>query len=157
MSQDCRHCDFRAYAAALRVLGCKPLPKISEIAGIDPDWEQKLQAIGIDTVDELLRAGASSSGRENLAIQTGVSELRVTTLVKRAGLYQIRGMTKAYVELLEHAGVSTADDLAMQFAENLHKRMILANWQRKIVSVAPDIETVREWLVAANALLRIGR
>jgi nucleotidyltransferase/DNA polymerase involved in DNA repair len=46
---------------------------INEIEGIGPSHAEKLESHGIKTVEDLLKAGASPNGREELIKKTEIS------------------------------------------------------------------------------------
>ena len=48
--------------------------KIEDVEGIGPAFAQKLSAAGVATTDALLDRGATSSGRDKLSEETGISE-----------------------------------------------------------------------------------
>ena len=80
---------------------------LADIEGIGPAWAEKLEAAGLRTTDDLLRAGATSKGREDLAAATGISGKLILRWVNRADLSRIKGVGEQYADLLEAAGVDT--------------------------------------------------
>lgn len=88
------------------------MAKIVDIEGIGPVYAEKLQAIGIKTVEALLKAGATPKGREDIAEQTGIAKALILEWVNHADLYRIKGVGEEYSDLLEEAGVDTVVELA---------------------------------------------
>ena len=76
------------------------MAKIAKIEGIGPTYAQKLIVAGITTTDELLDAGATPQGREQLAEKTGISETLILEWVNLADLFRIKGVGEEYSDLL---------------------------------------------------------
>ena len=81
--------------------------KIIDIQGIGPVYAEKLIAIGIETVDQLLEKGADPKGRQAIEEATGIDHGRVLTWVNHADLFRVKGIGPQFSELLEAAGVDT--------------------------------------------------
>ena len=60
--------------------------KIEEIEGIGPAYVAKLRSVGIDTVEDLLLAGASPKGRKELAEKTEITPGHILTWVNAINL-----------------------------------------------------------------------
>ena len=93
--------------------------KIIDIQGIGPAYSEKLIAIGIETVDQLLEKGATAKGRKAIEEATGIDHGRVLTWVNHADLFRVKGIGPQFSELLEAAGVDTVKELATRNATNL--------------------------------------
>ena len=93
--------------------------KIIDIQGIGPVYAEKLVAIGIETVDQLLKEGASPKGRKALEEKTGIRGDLILTWVNHADLFRVKGVGPQFSELLEAAGVDTVKELRTRNAANL--------------------------------------
>ena len=131
------------------------MAKLSEIEGIGPSYEAKLNAIGVKTVEGLLKAGATKKGRLGLAEQSGISEKLVLEWVNAADLFRIRGVGSEYADLLEEAGVDTVVELATRKPENLFKKLVEVNAEKKLVRKLPTEAQVAEWVKEAGKLPRV--
>src|SRR5690554_2613344 len=107
--------------------------KIEEIEGIGSTYAKKLIEAGIKTTDDLLEAGATRAGRENLAAKTGVADKLILEWVNLADLFRIKGVGEEYSDLLEETGVDTVVELAKRVPENLHAKMAEVNAKEKLV------------------------
>ena len=87
--------------------------KITEIEGIGPVFQEKLAAAGVTTVEGLLEAGASKSGRKQIAADSGIDESRLLVWVNMADLFRIKGVASQFAELLKAAGVDTVIEIEM--------------------------------------------
>jgi predicted flap endonuclease-1-like 5' DNA nuclease len=125
---------------------------IETIEGIGPVYRAKLMENGIVYVADLLAAGASRKGRENLAAATGITGTLILKWVNMADLMRISGIGEEFSELLEAAGVDTVKELRNRIPENLHLAMLEANKQRKMVRRTPHLSEVQSWVKQAKQL-----
>ena len=129
--------------------------KIVNIEGIGPAYKEKLNGIGIATVEELLEKGASPAGRQSIAESTGISEKLVLEWVNLADLFRIDGIGEEYSDLLEEAGVDTVPELAQRSPENLHKKLEEVNAAKNLVNRIPTLSAVEKWVEQAKTLPRM--
>lgn len=130
------------------------MAKIVDIEGIGPIYAEKLQAIGIKTVEGLLKAGATPKGREEIAEQTGITKALILEWVNHADLYRIKGVGEEYSDLLEEAGVDTVVELATRNPENLYAKIIEVNAEKKLVRRPPSQSMVADWVLQAKDMDR---
>jgi len=127
--------------------------KIEEVEGIGAVAGGKLSAVGINTTDDLLMAGASAAGRAKVAGMTGLSEGQLLKWVNHVDLMRIPGVGSEYSDLLEAAGVDSPKELIQRNAANLAQTFqeldaARPNWIRRLPSQA----TVEDWIAAAKGL-----
>lgn len=130
------------------------MAKIIDIEGIGPVYAEKFKAIGIHTVEALLKAGGSSKGRDDIAEQTGISKALILEWVNHADLYRIKGVGEEYSDLLEEAGVDTVVELATRNPENLYAKIIEVNNEKKLVRRPPSQSMVADWVLQAKSMDR---
>lgn len=128
---------------------------IKKIEGIGPVYAEKLAAVGIKTSQDLLEAGRTRKGREELAEKIGVSPKPILEWVNLADLIRIKGVSEEYSDLLEEAGVDTVVELSKRNPENLHQRILEINEEKKIVRRPPTLKMVANWSEQAKKLPRI--
>lgn len=126
--------------------------KIEEIEGIGPVYGEKLRTAGISTVEKLLEAGATKSGRTSLAKETGISEKDILKWVNHADLFRIDGIGPQFAELLEAAGVDTVKELRNRNAENLFAKLGEVNEEKKLVRRLPSSSQVEGMIKTAGTL-----
>jgi predicted flap endonuclease-1-like 5' DNA nuclease len=131
------------------------MPSLIEIEGIGPASAEKLAAKGLKTTDDLLKAGATAKGREELAAATGLSGDRILRWTNQADLFRINGVGEQYADLLEAAGVDTVPELARRRADNLTVAMAKANQEKNLVRRLPTESMVESWIEAAKTLPRV--
>ncbi len=125
---------------------------IIKIEGIGPVYTEKLGEIGIKTTGELLDAGRSRKGREDLVEKTTISSKLILRWVNMADLMRIPGIGEEYSDLLEKAGVDTVKELKMRNPQNLYNAMAEANEKYSLVRRIPSQSEVETWVKTAKEI-----
>ena len=131
------------------------MAKIIAIEGIGDVYAAKLQEQGIKTTEQLLEKTATAKGRKELAEALDVSEKLVLNWANRADLFRIKGIGEEYSDLLEAAGVDTVPELAQRNPDNLHKKLLEVNAEKKLVRRPPSAKQVASWVAQAKELPRV--
>lgn len=131
------------------------MAQIEDIEGVGPAYAAKLTEAGIGTVEALLKSGASSSARDDIASKTGISGTLILKWVNHADLFRIKGVAGQFAELLEAAGVDSVPELAQRNAENLATKIAEVNEAKKLVGRAPSANEVGAWITEAKSLPRV--
>jgi predicted flap endonuclease-1-like 5' DNA nuclease len=148
------HPDYAKMHLTINLLEEK-MASIIEIEGIGPVYREKLIAYGIKTVEGLLKAGASPSGRADIEKGSGISKALILEWVNHADLFRIKGVSEEYSDLLEEAGVDTVVELAQRKADNLYAKLKEVNMEKKLVRRLPSARQVGDWVSQAKSLPRI--
>jgi predicted flap endonuclease-1-like 5' DNA nuclease len=125
------------------------------VEGIGPVYAEKLRAIGVLTVLDLLRRGATRKGRAELAELSGITGKLILRWVNHADLYRIKGVGSEYADLLEAAGVDTVVELAVRNPANLLPKMLEVNEAKRLVRKTPVQSQVDDWVAQAKKLPRM--
>jgi predicted flap endonuclease-1-like 5' DNA nuclease len=131
------------------------MAKLEAIEGIGPIYAERLRAVGILSVDALLRAGATPEGRQELEEKTGIGHEYILDWVNRADLMRVPGIGEEYSDLLEKAGVDTVAELARRVPENLQRKLLAVNAEKRLVRRAPGRGMVSDWVERARMLPRV--
>jgi predicted flap endonuclease-1-like 5' DNA nuclease len=131
------------------------MAKIVDVEGIGSKFTEKLVKAGVATTDALLKVGATPKGRKNLAEKTGIGDALILKWVNHVDLYRIKGVGSEYSELLEAAGVDTVPELAQRKADNLTKKIVAVNLEKKLVRKLPVESQVADWIEQAKKLPRV--
>ena len=126
---------------------------VVDVEGIGPASGEKLAAIGIKSTDDLLMAGATPSGRDRIAEQTGISGDLIRKWVDKVDLMRIDGVGPQYSDLLEAAGVGSPAELALRNPANLAitlQEVVAA--RPGIVRRTPNEAEVAGWIDEAGRL-----
>jgi predicted flap endonuclease-1-like 5' DNA nuclease len=129
--------------------------KLEYVEGIGPAYAEKLQAVGINNVLDLLHRGATRKGRLELVEATGITGKLILRWVNHADLYRVKGVGSEYADLLEVAGVDTVVELSKRNPANLLNAMTETNKVRKLVRKEPVASQVEDWVSQAKKLPRV--
>ncbi len=130
------------------------MTKIMDIEGIGPVYAEKLQGVGVNSVEKLHEMGATPKGREEIAEKSGIDKGLILEWVNHADLYRIKGVAEEYSDLLEEAGVDTVVELSKRKPENLHAKILEVNEAKKLVRRPPSLTMVQNWVAQAKDLPR---
>jgi predicted flap endonuclease-1-like 5' DNA nuclease len=131
------------------------MTSIITIEGIGEKYAAALKTAGVNTVEQLLQAGATPKGRQELSEKSGVSDKLILEWVNHADLFRIKGVGEEYADLLEAAGVDTVVELAQRNAANLYQALVKANESKKLVRQLPTEKAVAAWIEQAKSLPRV--
>ena len=158
MSDEEDETDFRAdLEEYLRSYGSSSdfRKEIEYIEGIGAAYGQKLRAININTVMDLVVNGATRRGRREISDKSGIAQSLILTWVNHVDLFRIKGVAQEYADLLGQSGVDTVVELAHRNPANLFKRMEEVNEQKKLVRRTPRAADVESWVEQAKTLRRV--
>ncbi|HXG26116.1 MAG TPA: DUF4332 domain-containing protein [Candidatus Binatia bacterium] len=130
--------------------------RIEEVEGIGAVTARKLAEAGCQTTDDLLKLGATASGREKLAAATGVSASQILKWCNHVDLMRIDGVGSEYADLLEAAGVDSPAELAQRNAANLAATFqeidaARPNWIRRL----PSQGMIEGWIAQAKTMEKV--
>lgn len=128
---------------------------LNDLRGISPAIYKKLKAKGIDTEEELLKAGNTAKARQELASSSGVDGKALLELLNRADLARVKGIGEVYSNLLEEVGVDTVKELATRVPANLCAKIVEVNTKKKLTERPPTEGMVADWVAQAKALPKI--
>jgi predicted flap endonuclease-1-like 5' DNA nuclease len=126
--------------------------KIIDIEGIGEAYAPKLQAEGIETVEQLLDRCAAPAGRKELAEKTGISEKLILRWTNHADLFRINGIGPQFAELLEVAGVDTVKELRHRVAANLAAKVAEINEERHLCGRVPVESEIQRMIDQAKEM-----
>jgi predicted flap endonuclease-1-like 5' DNA nuclease len=130
------------------------MTRLTKVEGIGETYAAKLEQVGISTIEELLKRGASSTGRKKLVAQTNISAALILKWINRADLVRVKGIGEEYADLLEAAGVDTVPELAQRNAHNLSQKLAEVNGEKHLVRRLPAPNQVEDWVAQAQDLPR---
>ncbi|MBR4735305.1 MAG: DUF4332 domain-containing protein [Bacteroidales bacterium] len=126
--------------------------KIIDIQGIGPVYAEKLIAVGIESVDQLLAKGGCPKGRKELEEKTGIRADLILTWVNHADLFRVKGVGPQFAELLEAAGVDTVKELRNRNAANLAAKMLEVNEAKHLTRRTPVEKEIQKFIDLAKEL-----
>lgn len=126
---------------------------IASIEGIGPALTSKLKGAGIRSTGQLLNKAGPAADRKKLAVKIGTSEKVLLSWVQRSDLMRVKGVGEEFSELLAHAWVTTAADLAAAKPAELYATCVeIATQDRNIVRRPPSEREVASWVENARTL-----
>ncbi len=125
------------------------------VEGIGPVYAERLKLIGLASCLDLLKVGASRKGREEIAINSGISGTLILKWVNHIDLYRIKGVGSEYADLLEASGVDTVVEMAQRNPANLYEKMTAVNAEKALVRKLPTAAQVEDWVSQAKGLPRV--
>ncbi len=131
------------------------MAKITAIEGIGEVYGAKLKELGIKSTEALLEATADAKSRKALAETLEVSDKLVLNWANRADLFRVKGIGEEYSDLLEASGVDTVPELAQRNPENLYKKLLEVNAEKKLVRRPPSLNQVKDWVAQAKEMPRV--
>ncbi len=123
------------------------------IEGIGTIRGSILRTLGVKTVQDLLKVGATKKGQLRLAKEIGVSHDVLLKWIAQGDLLRVKGIGAQYSGLLEAAGVNSVADLSDRNPEYLHQTLQSINHEKKMVKRVPPNRTVQIWVNDAKDLL----
>jgi predicted flap endonuclease-1-like 5' DNA nuclease len=124
--------------------------QIADVEGIGAAHASNLAAHGIHTDLDLLNAGATRAGRQDIASITGIREQQLLSWVNRVDLARLEGVGPGYASLLEAAGVDCSAELARRNAEHLAGSLSDLVATRATVRRVPEVDEVGRWIDEAR-------
>lgn len=105
--------DMRNLAGVLREERITRTPfALKEFRGVNPEYVEKLAAVGIRNVRQMLEAGRTQRGRQELSARSGIPLDAVLEFVKLSDLARIPGVKGIRARLYYDAGVDTIEKMA---------------------------------------------
>ena len=128
---------------------------VSKLRGIRLDVRQKLKRHGISYTHQLLREAGGTEQRRRLAQRSGIDEMALSRLVRRADLARVKGVGAIFADMLELIGVDQVSTLAEQDPLALRSRLSELNAAERLARRAPTPEEVQQWITQARDLPRL--
>ena len=97
--------------------------RLREFPKVDQDSVKKLSAIGISTVNQLLREGSTLKKRQALTRASGAPLHSVSELFKLSQLSRLPGLKAVRGRLFYEAGLDSLDAIAALNAEEIHRQL----------------------------------
>ena len=98
--------------------------QIKKFRGVNQCHAEKLSAIGIKTVDQMLEAGRTKIKRQNLSEETGIPLDAILEFVKLSDLSRIGAVKSIRARLYYDAGIDTPEKMAQWDPKKLRTYLI---------------------------------
>jgi len=125
----------------------------AELVTIAGDYATVLaEAANLLTVEDLRKAGASPTERQQLSDKTGIRLEVIVEFVRLADLMRLPSVTADGARLLRDAGIASMADLAKADPPTLHQNLAKINAKQKLLAASPSLEDVTGWVEQAKTL-----
>jgi hypothetical protein len=147
---------MRRRAGELRQGRIKRKPfALAKFRGVDPEYASRLEAAGIQDVEQMLRAGRTPGDRQALSEQTGVPREAILEFVKLADLSRIGATRAVRARLYYDAGIDTLAKIA-RFEPETFRETLLAFVERTgFEGIAPLPKEARNAVSEARKLPQV--
>ncbi len=129
--------------------------RLTEIEQIGSSYVDRLEAVGLDSVEAFIASCRTPAGRAELSRRTGISENLLLGWAQRAEVAAIEDLSEEFADLLEAAGVGGLQQLAEFDAIELATLLVQTNDSRQIVIDLPEAEQVLDWIAQARRLPKL--
>lgn len=106
----------------------------------------------VDSIEMLVRTGATSKGRAELAEKMGKPQHVIRKWVQLADLMRVHGIGEDYALLLWQTGITAIPELGQQNPEALERLLENVNQRLNVVHRLPAPEKIEDWIIQAQIL-----
>ena len=130
--------------------------KLRQFRGVKREDIARLEALGIASTEDMLRAGATPAARQELAEKAGLPLALILELVKLSDLSRVEGVKGIRARLYYDAGLDTLEKIARWEPEAL--RQMLVDWVARtgFDGIAPLPKELINTITAARRLPRVA-
>jgi hypothetical protein len=117
--------EMKSAANTLREQRIEPVAfQLKDFKSINPEHVKALAALGINNVNQMIKAGKTHENRKELSKKSGVPIEFILELVKLSDLSRIPGVKGIRGRLYYDAGVDTVEKMAQWEPEELRKMIV---------------------------------
>ena len=131
------------------------MASIKDIQDMNEAQAAALAEVGVRTTNQLLEAGATSTGRMRLADEARLTDELVKKWVHQADLMRIEGVGGRLAGLLCAVGVCTIPKLAYHVSDSLYQDLVDYAAQAPGRTKIPSIETLDSYIAQAKKLRKL--
>jgi predicted flap endonuclease-1-like 5' DNA nuclease len=135
------------------LLGLRPMAKTFLKGGLFLTATLKQLARGTSAGWSNIVAEARSEARTVVLPEPEEATAEQPQQFEEGDLQHITGVGRKFAELLQASGVESLRALARRNPAHLHEKLMQVNVQRQIVSHAPSLEQVTEWVAQAKSIV----
>ena len=148
--------ELRKAAGELRGKKIKRQPlALKKFHGVKAEHVEKLLALGIKDVSEMLQAGRTKTEREALSKKSGLPLDVILELVKLSDLARVPGLKNIRARLYYEAGVDSIEKLAAWDTEELRAMLIDFVEETEFEGIAPWPKEAKSAVETAKKLPKI--
>ena len=126
------------------------IARVSDLKLIEPEYQEKLEEMDLQTVDDLFQKIKEPEGRKEFREKLGISDDQISDWAKWCRLILLKSLGTQNFLLLKKVGVDDVQTLARQDSSSLYEKLVRANEADPITSQPIDIAKVKVWIRAAR-------
>jgi predicted flap endonuclease-1-like 5' DNA nuclease len=150
--------ELSALASELRqqrISSTKKPFELKNFRGVNPEYANRLSAIGIKNAEQMLEAGKTHVARQKLSEKTGIPQETILEFVKLADLSRIEGVKGTRARLYHDAGIDTVEKMSKWNPEKLRTYLIEFVNRTGFEGIAPLLKETRNTIEEAKRLPKI--
>ncbi len=129
--------------------------KLGDFRGVNPDHIDKLAAIGIITVKDMLAAGSTPDARSQLVRRSRIPQKAILELVKLSDISRLGALKSVRARLYYDAGLDTPEKFAAWEPEKLRLMLVKFVASSGFDGIAPLPKEVHNAVMKARQLPKI--
>lgn len=129
--------------------------KLRDFLGVEPAIAEKLEKMGVVTVEDMLAAGKTPRDRQSLALQTGIKQETILELVKLSDLSRLGAIKRVRARLYYEAGLDTPDKFTEWEPEALREMLVKFVERTGFDGIAPLPKEVKNVIATARKLPKV--
>ncbi|TES93115.1 MAG: DUF4332 domain-containing protein [Anaerolineales bacterium] len=128
---------------------------LREIPGVEDEFVEKLEAVGITHSKHLFKRGQTKAERDKLSAATGIPVDSIVELVKLSDLARVRGIGPVFVRLFYQTGADTIEKLSKWDPEKLFMKADAVNQEEMITQWVPPLKDFEQYVEMAGDLAKV--
>ncbi|AFZ43568.1 hypothetical protein PCC7418_1370 [Halothece sp. PCC 7418] len=127
---------------------------INKLPRLDETTRSRLESLGIQTTEDLLKKGQTAAGKSAIAHHLQQKPQQINKWLIMADLARVESVGCDYCGLLLHGGIASIEQLSQMHPQKLHRQILklqVSLFKRK--DYCPPVETVQKWIQEAKQLI----
>lgn len=129
--------------------------ELKNFRGVNPEYADRLSAVGIKNAEQILELGKTDIGRQKLSDKTGIPPEAILEFVKLADLSRIEGVKGTRARLYYDAEIDTVEKMSKWNPEKLRAYLIEFVNKTGFEGIAPLPKEARNTVEEAKRLPKI--
>lgn len=128
---------------------------LRNIPGVNPEYIERLVAVGIKHTKHLFERARSKSDRAELSRLADVPSGDLLELVKLSDLARIGGVGPVFARLLYEAGADTLEEFLQRSPDELSETLHAINKEKGYTKIMPAVKDIRYCIETARELPKV--
>jgi len=129
--------------------------ELRSLRGINPEYANRLAALGVKNAEQMLELGKTRIGRQRLSDKVGIPTEAILEFVKLSDLSRIEGVKNIRARLYYDAGIDTVEKMARWNPEKLQTYLVEFVKKTGFKGIAPLPKEVKNTVETAKKLQKL--